>query len=164
MRDPSTWQPRDDFSWVSDGLSNQLFVGEKFIFPMALNDCRPVNAPDIDRSRLRDCSMFAGSAAWSAPAYAGSFNAMIENSTKDQFNDAGILKQAGNGENQNHWGSTHPGVCNFLVGDGAVRSVSVSIPTGALIVHSSPNDGLINENSILAKLGNVNDGNSVSIP
>jgi len=164
MRDPSTWQPRDDFSWVSDGLSNQLFVGEKFMFPTALNDCRPVNAPDTDRSRIRDCSMFAGSASWSTPAYAGSFNAMIENSTKDQFNDAGILKQAGNGENQNHWGSTHPGVCNFLVGDGAVRSISVSIPTGALIWHSSLSDGTVNENSILARLGNVSDGNPVSLP
>jgi prepilin-type N-terminal cleavage/methylation domain-containing protein len=164
LRDPSTWKPRDNFSRVADGLSNQIIVGEKFIFPMALNDCRPVNAPDVNRSRLRDCSIFGGSSAWNAPPYAGSFNALIENSSKDQFDATGILKQAGNGENQNHWGSTHAGVCNFLIGDGAVKSISVSIPTGALIYHSSPNDGVINENSMLAKLGIVDGGHSVSLP
>jgi type II secretory pathway pseudopilin PulG len=26
-----TWQPRDTFAWISDGLSNQFFIGEKHI-------------------------------------------------------------------------------------------------------------------------------------
>ena len=167
MNDASTWQPRDGFSWLSDGLSNQVIVGEKFIYPNALNTCLPLGGDqeaEPGRSRIADCSLFAGSSIWSTPAYAGSFNALIENSTKDRFRASGMLEQSGTGERTNHWGSTHAGVCNFLIGDGAVRSISVSIPTGALKANSSTSDGFINENSILAKLGIVDDGNTVSIP
>ncbi|MDR3108356.1 MAG: DUF1559 domain-containing protein, partial [Planctomycetaceae bacterium] len=58
-------------------------------------------------------------------------------------------------ENNFQWGGKHSGVCNFLMGDGSVRALSVTIPTGGLAA---------NANSIMAKLGNVNDGNTVALP
>ena len=45
------------------------------------------------------------------------------------------------------FGSVHPGVVNFLLGDGAVRSLPITTPPG-----------------ILARLGTVNDGNTVTLP
>ena len=45
------------------------------------------------------------------------------------------------------FGSYHPAVCNFLIGDGAVRAFPVTTPP-----------------RILACLGTVNDGNSVAMP
>jgi hypothetical protein len=45
------------------------------------------------------------------------------------------------------FGGNHPGVCNFLVGDGSVRTIS-----------STTN------NEILHYLGDANDGNPVSLP
>lgn len=40
---PSTWgthwNPRDSFSWITDGTSNQVLVGEKHIPPNALGKC-----------------------------------------------------------------------------------------------------------------------------
>jgi len=65
------------------------------------------------------------------------------------------------------WGSYHPGVVNFLIGDGAVRSIPTTIPTGSLFPQPADlggNTAGVNTNSILARLGYVSDGNSVSIP
>jgi hypothetical protein len=46
------------------------------------------------------------------------------------------------------FGSWHPGVCQFLIGDGAVRSISTTTPL----------------DPILAALGDASDGVSVSLP
>jgi len=171
--DPSSWRPRDQLtSWLSDGTSNQIMVGEKFIFASALGICLPVNAPATafpmqagnSRPWAGDCSLFGGSDSWSTPAYARSFNGVLEPITSERFNAAGNFIEAGTGEANPHWGSTHPGICNFLMGDGAVRALSNSIPTGALTWTSSVNDGIVNPNSILARLGNVSSGLTVSLP
>jgi hypothetical protein len=45
------------------------------------------------------------------------------------------------------FGAAHPGVCNFLIGDGAVRTVSNTTP-----------------HAVLRNLADVNDGNAVSLP
>jgi len=163
--DPSSWQPRDQLvAWLADGTSNQILIGEKFLFPSALGRCEEVGAPGTNRALLGDCSLWAGGSDWATPAYARSFNGHMETSSADRFIANGELQQAGNGEAQIHWGSTHPGIANFLMGDGAVRSIPVTIPTGALAITSSPNDGTLNPNSILARLGNVSDGNPVTLP
>jgi hypothetical protein len=49
----------------------------------------------------------------------------------------------------NHYGfgGSHPGICNFCLGDGSVRSISVTTP-----------------DRTLAKLSNCNDGIPTSVP
>ena len=142
--DLGSWYPADSFSWWSDGTSNQLIVGEKFIPKDYMSGCSapPNNAT---RSTIADCSILvAGRLNTIAPArsYFGRFARnpaeVVPNMTNDTTAE-GL-----------HWGGIHPGVCNFLLGDGSVRSISITMPTG--------------NNSLFYYLGRVDDGNSVSIP
>jgi type II secretory pathway pseudopilin PulG len=144
------WQYRDNFSWLSDGTSNQIMIGEKLIYFDAVGVCR--DAAAANRPYVGDCSIFA-SGEWKCMAMSRSFNAAIENNYKKTPSDFYT-------ENRSQWGSSHPGVCNFLIGDGSVRAIAVTTPTGALAV---TNNGTLNPNSILAKLGNVNDGEVVTL-
>jgi hypothetical protein len=145
------WKCRDDMGWLSDGTSNQIFIGEKLLYPSSIGECK--NADSANRPYVGDCSILAAG-EWKSIPIARSFNAHFYNGNQDKFDGSGNLEQTAN-ESNNHWGSSHPGICNFLLGDGSVRSLSVTIPTGALAD---------NANSILAKLGNVGDGNTVTIP
>jgi len=148
---PSGWSPRDNFGWMTDGTSNQLIIGEKLIYFAAIGGCR--SAATADRPYVGDCSIFAAG-EWKFLPMSRSFNAHIENNFKRTPREL-------HPESNAQWGSAHPGVCQFLLGDGAVRSLSVTIPTGALRVS---NTGTLNPDSILAKLGNVGDGNVVALP
>jgi hypothetical protein len=154
INNPRTWSPRDSFAWIADGTSNQFLVGEKNIYNSAVGQCRGVT-PASDRSYVGDCSVFiAGD--WGTVAPARSFNGHIaRNSAIDKFNSSNELEGV-SAESQELLGSTHPGICTFLLGDGSVRSVSVTIPTGGLAIGSSTSNGTYNSDSILAKMGNVN--------
>ena len=61
--------------------------------------------------------------------------------------------------NSKQWGGIHPDVCNFLMGDGAVKSISYTIPTG-----TPDNANYAASMSIMSRLGIVNDGNPVQLP
>ncbi|MDR0869892.1 MAG: DUF1559 domain-containing protein [Planctomycetaceae bacterium] len=151
---PATWKPRDSFSRMADGTSNQIVVGEKRLFQATLFDCRASAATNAERSYFGDCSVLPGG-TWATYGNSRSFNAHfgpdINRDIVENFTETG-----------EHWGSSHPGICNFLLGDGSVRSVSVTTPTGSAF--SGGNNGTYNADSVIAKLGNVADGNSVSLP
>ncbi len=105
---------------ITDGLSNTLYVGEKHI-----------NLQKIGTQTPYDCSIFNADSANSiqriaAPGY------LLAKSMSDP--EASIF------------GSPHTGVVNFVFGDGAVRSISVST--------SGP---------ILANLAHRSDGNTVDL-
>lgn len=142
---------RDSFAWMSDGTSNQVLIGEKLIYFDAVGVCRDSAA--ANRPYVGDCSILAAG-EWKSMAMSRSFNAHFENNYKRAPKNSFTEVEA-------QWGSSHPGICQFLIGDGSVRALSVTIPTGALAV---TNSGTLNTNSILAKLGNVSDGNTVSLP
>ena len=151
--DPTTWRPRDAFSWLSDGTSNTMLVGEKNVFSSALNRCAALvnngSIPD-DRWYVGDCSIFSSN-TWGAMSWARSFNARIATGSLTEGPVAG--------EGDYQWGSSHPGVFNALIGDGAVRSFPVTMTTGAL---AQTTGGPLTYNSMLARWGNVEDGESVS--
>ncbi len=139
---PQSWRPRDTFAWWRDGMSNQIVVGEKQIHQDHINVCPASPGSSVDdRARQSDCSIIA-TGDWGTIPTARSFNAGIARSASEvpSFAETGV-----------HWGSNHPGVCNFLIGDGSVRSIAVTIPTG---------DG---PNFLFSRLGNVSDGNPVSL-
>lgn len=153
---PRSWTPRDTFAWMSDGTSNQILVGEKHIATGMIGKCDLVAANNSPESA--DCSIISFG-EWSN-ASGRSFNGGIANKINEtNFADGNDTSNA-----RMHWGSYHAGVCNFLIGDGAVKAISVTIPTGKLAYYPGGASSGVNSDSILAKIGCVNDGNSVSLP
>jgi len=124
----NTWMPRDDMSWWQDGTSNQLLIGEKYM-------------------RSQDLYSHKNDATWlfnqerSLPGTVRHIHMYnpIARTAQDETVECRHI--------QRRFGSWHPGVCHFLLGDGAVRSISVTTP----------------EQSI-TPLFHVNDGNSVTLP
>ena len=131
-----SWEPRDSFSWMSDGLSNQLLFGEKYTPQAQVGRCKWEDH--------WDCGIVVPGDGWREPHSARpltTVNGPIE----------GNPSRYGNGMSASpdfySFGSTHPGVCLFLVGDGAVRTISAT---------ATP--------SLVCRLGDVRDGMPVALP
>jgi hypothetical protein len=125
------WQVRDSFSWWRDGTSNQIIFGEKHI---------PSNG-----------SIGDGSTAW---RHDQSFLSAADSNGRDWAVGRTVAStiplskatDGGSPRSQRTFGSWHPGICNFLIGDGAIRSVSVST-----------------SGEVLGFLANVRSGRSASL-
>ena len=164
LADPKSWRARNDFSWWADGTSNQFIIGEKCIYAGALGRCDVTSIANVGRAYSGDCSIFAAGNLCNIPV-GRSFNGLIANIPNKTHPNNSAHPPPTEVENQELWGSFHPGICNFLLGDGSVRPVSVTIPAGALKVEPAQAvNVLLNTNSILAKMGHVNDGSPVSLP
>ena len=137
----NAWSPRDTFSRLADGASNQFFFGEKHIPLGRLGLCTHIFGADFNSNTLSsDCSIFSNG-NWSSAGFARSFDGW-NNHKQTIFNP----KDYNNGpEGPIHhysFGSYHPGVCVFALGDGSVRSVSISTPHEILRAYSHVNDGM----------------------
>ena len=136
------WTPRDTFSRMSDGTSNQLIFGEKHIPSNRLGKCS--SDPNWQAALVADCSYLTADGY--GVHYARSFLTGIgliglARSPNDKNGDL---------EGPQHYygfGSYHTSVCNFLMGDGSVQAVSVTTPS-----------------TLLQNLSDVSDGASVSLP
>jgi len=149
------WTPRDTFAWLADGTSNQLLAGDKHIPKGRLGQCAQDNWP-----AAADCS-YLSTGDFGGPASA---RAVIVNLTQGDLgsqtwynaglyypiartNDDYVVYAGGGPYDGYGFGSNHPGVCNFVIGDGSVTSVQVNI-----------------SRMIFACLARVNDGMAVSLP
>jgi hypothetical protein len=139
-----SYTPRDSFAWLTDGTSNQLMFGEKFVAKDNIGRC------DDTAAYRGDCSYL----------YGGSGNhEAISSSTRciDHWDNtlfvckkSGLMKPDATSfdyVNRGGFGSSHPGICQFVFGDGRVYSLPVTIAP-----------------IILIRLGDVSDGASVTIP
>ena len=141
------WEPRDGFGRVTDGLSNTIVYGEKHIPTQKIERCH-----GADNFNDWDC----GIQAWMGNNQVGVYDAIrwfgtgrwagLARSASEHNNASGNVRLWGNSPTS-HFGSWHPGVCQFLLGDGAVRGISVTT-----------------EHSLLCDLADVASGRSVSIP
>jgi len=143
--DSKTWYPRDTFTWLQDGTSNQIMIGEKHIPTNRVDKCRKDNNnratgasnPDPD---ILDCSYMntGGSRTYSAarPIRRALYsNATVPDSNSDtsrwQCNGIHRIDEC-SGDDQHPqnigFGSCHPGSSNNLFGDGSVRSLPPTIP------------------------------------
>jgi prepilin-type N-terminal cleavage/methylation domain-containing protein len=151
------WELTVTMSRWQDGSSNQFLVGEKNIPFEQLNACE---ATSSDNSKSLDCSYLTASDGVNA---FGSVRPMVyhqDNVANAANSGTGVwgvwrpIDEIPSGDtiwgsyrNRVSFGSYHSGVCNFVLGDGAVVSISVTTA-----------------NHILYKLSHINDGNTVTIP
>jgi hypothetical protein len=146
--DPNTWFPRDNFSFISDGLSNQLLVGEKFVPSDKLNVC-DVNATDYNWY-IFDCPYLSAEVyavhSVGRDIYSQYTTEIIARNSNSGSALGGGLANIITGETP-HFGGNHIGICNFIIGDGSVRAISS-----------------MTSNEILRYLGDAHDGNPVLIP
>jgi hypothetical protein len=116
-----SWKPRDTFSWMSDGTSNQLMVGEKFIPTSQLGNCK------VDPGHY-DCTYLTQD-------YGRAF-------TNCRAPGLGLARDKTDWQAYAHsFGSYHTGVVNFCVGDGSVRPLSTTASTTVLEPLAAVNDG-----------------------
>ncbi len=154
--DSKSWQPRDNFAYLSDGTSNQFMIGEKYLAPDAVGKCErshannPGDGGNFQRY-ISDCSYMGHGLARGYPMaqpihrgdspITGDYDTNIIRSV-NEFSEPTTYHP-----NDVGFGSFHPGICQFVLGDGSVRGIPITTPA-----------------RILAFLGQVDDGNPVSVP
>lgn len=112
------WRSRTSLSSLTDGTSNTILIGEKHVRPMALGlaagDFAAYNGgPDVPRNAAR-CG---------GPGFP---------LAKDPKS---------NTDPERIFGSYHPGICQFVMGDGSVRSLGVNLAPEILRLLVVRNDG-----------------------
>jgi hypothetical protein len=150
-----SWESRDTFGWLSDGTSNQLVVGEKFIPTEFIN-----KKPEFNNEAQFDGGYFAGHSAHGNQNVARMLYHLIPpikrhgQDTLD-VNGKGVLPDAwfgtGDAENVVHreavFGSSHGDSANFLRADGTVTLITANANW-----------------TTMWQLGKVNDGAAVAVP
>jgi len=99
------WRGRTRFRDIVDGVSNTVFIGEKHVRPWRFGIAQEDGAV-YNGDHPGNFSRCGG------PGYP------LAKHPADRF--------------RNNFGSSHDGICNFLLGDGSVRSVNVYISTDIL--------------------------------
>jgi prepilin-type N-terminal cleavage/methylation domain-containing protein len=143
----NVWKPRDTLARLADGATNQFILGEKHIPLGRLGLCSHLYEESSGEGDVLtgDCSIFSNG-TWTSASFARSFDGWFNHEqtiSKPTDYSTGL-------EGPTHhysFGSYHPGICMFVLGDGSVRSVSVTTP-----------------HNILRAFSNVSDGLSVSLP
>jgi hypothetical protein len=152
-RDAKRGQPRDIFSRLQDGLSNQLLIGEKHIPIGRLGLCGGATLAERWQN-TGDCSYIvtSGSVVQGSPFFGPAraiFNRRAGAAGGSDFFRLSNPHEHVDGDARFDYGfgSWHSGVTPFVMGDGAVRFISVTTPT-----------------LILYQLAHVSDGAPVSVP
>jgi hypothetical protein len=161
--DPNTWLPRDSFSRIGDGLTNQLLFGEKHIPFDALNRCSGASFPLTGDCGYLACEAFS-TGTWGRSVIRGDQTRVYsKNPLKSAIpsglswtgavaaeslplafpNDPSVTKTP-------LWdygfGSYHAGICNFVLGDGHVMPISNIVPPYPILLsYSIVNDGEMHE-------------------
>lgn len=111
---------RDDFSWISDGMSNQIFMGERFIPIGGLGLCNE------DYKSSFDCGVLSFQKSKHWPNHS-----LVVWGSHDRVPIAPPGKPITANWYNHGFGSWHPGICNMLLGDGSVRSFANSLAASA---------------------------------
>lgn len=129
-RTGQVWAPRSRFADTTDGLSNTVFIGEKHVFKSHLNKGGGSGSASADGNHF-----LSDQTAWYEC-----------HTVRNAAHPFGLSK----GPNDNSateaykmFGSWHPGVCQFLIGDGSVRSIRNNIDVTTLQNLGDRRDGQV---------------------
>jgi hypothetical protein len=149
--------PRDTMEWWADGTSNQIVLGEKSHRPDYYGVCRGIEIAAYTGDNV-DCTCYT---AGGNGASLNSSNGALSNYQKAAFvsslfravgvrgltekriySDAQVLAEGDtNFVHFTHFGSIHPGTCNFMIGDGSVHAISHSTPDTIVRALCNNDDG-----------------------
>jgi prepilin-type N-terminal cleavage/methylation domain-containing protein len=142
---------------ITDGLSNTFMIGEKHVQPnqfgVAPNDCSIYNGDMTGGTgtiwdSYACATRSAGNGGGALQGLAGaSTNTDVLNSSGTAVAQVGYPIASSLSDNGWKFGSYHPGICQFVFGDGSVHGISVATPL-----------------QILDNLANIADGNPTPPP
>jgi len=141
--DLNSWGPPNTMAAWSDGTSNQLIVGEKYIHPVLVGRCVE-NATSLgyaQKALRSDCSGFyiGGDNSSSGALFIHNypFGVLMSNPKAVDIDSSAWA------EGINNWGfgSYHTGICNFVLGDGSVQAISVNTTDMILLMLADVSDG-----------------------
>jgi len=123
------------FADITDGLSNTLLVGEKYIFPQDLQDGSGTDGSVYSSGNGQENTFrrFVGNNGANPPILRPLVRA---------------IEDPGRDSNGNQWadkafGSHHPGICQFVFCDGSVKPLPVTIELNTLQLLGVRNDGQV---------------------
>jgi prepilin-type N-terminal cleavage/methylation domain-containing protein len=117
-----SWASKTRFQTITDGLANTIFVGEKHVQLGHFGMNHGADQLPTDG----DSSIYNGDDPW-VPMRAAGPNNLLAQSITDPFNF--------------QFGSYHPGICQFLMGDSSVRGIAVTISGNTLRLLALRADG-----------------------
>lgn len=139
------WEVCDTMSRWQDGTSNQLIFGEKAMGLDKLGECEAT--ADSGGTNVRDdCSYLSatGDGAHNVHyfrTFEGTGTAMSPNNYDRSSRGIDRMSPGSSDLRVASFGSWHPGVCNFAMGDGAVKAVSATTPGRTMLLLSQVDDG-----------------------
>ena len=139
------------FGSVSDGLTNQLFLGEKHIPLGRVGRCDSTQGPPpgYNQANSGDCSYLLTS-VWRSPSSGRNISSFDDGNGLPAYTPlqfpiarAGDFKEDDFNPIRSYgFGSYHTGVCPFVMGDGSVQMISDTAPFRILEALSMMNDGV----------------------
>ena len=133
-----TWKPRDSMAWWSDGTSNQAIIGEKHI-PLGKIGTATEYSGDISYLVTGGHRIGAARALGRQSGINDPYGVRIARPSEFDVNSSGAdISQV---FNHGGFGSYHPAVSNFAMGDGSVHSIQVSTGTDILLSIAVVYDG-----------------------
>jgi hypothetical protein len=137
------WACRDSTTWWRDGTTNQVIIGEKHLRPSEFQRC------DGGDANVLDCSYYysaGGHQEFGVGRHAAAMTRVFARGPNDDPGDP---------TRHRAFGSGHPGVVNFVIGDGSVRGVN----TNTQADNGNGNNVEINSNlSVFTRVVHVSDG------
>ncbi len=135
-----TWKSQMTFAGVLDGLSNTLIVGEKHVRPGSLEG-RGEDRSVFDSGNGNNFRRFAGVNPQPPDP---PFTPRPDDAVRPLVSDP-LDSEPPNGtpRARSRFGSRHPGVCQFVFGDGSVRALRTNIPLRTLHYLARPSDGQV---------------------
>jgi hypothetical protein len=134
----------------SDGTSNQIIMGEKYIPPAYLGRCEQfanlvdpsAGFPNNSAAMTTDCTAYEGGGPWSDYSNAAAYSwvdawptgALVKRESDVLLRDP--TPRSGYG-----WGSYHAGICQFALGDGSVRAMSTNTADIIILMLVDTSDG-----------------------